>query len=253
MYVIFRKYGHLVEITRYQRQPNPPKVRLYRTRDKDCPVGARRPDNINRTRKICVRRVSSAIKEFGCPLLVTLTFSGDASDASFANDSLRRFQVRLRNKYPLAESLFVPELSPKGRIHFHGLLFNLPMHLGDTRQGRRTVCHGTERKTRDLARLWVVGYVDVRKTDGSNRLAFYISKYITKGGKEVMFNAMRMIRVTRGIPKETVIRGDLAKILEAEYADQKPINEWANESPFVGHITKRLYDTNESNSILPKV
>ena len=243
MYVIYRKYGQFIEITRYQRQPNPPKVRVHHPRDKDSPIGARRPDNINRTRKICVRRVSAAITAFGCPLLITLTFRGDASDASFANDSLRRFQVRLRNKYPLAESLFVPELSPKGRIHFHGFLFNVPMHLGDTRQGRRTISHGTERKTRELATLWTVGYVDVRKTDGSNRLAFYISKYITKGGKEIMFNAMRMIRCTRGIPKETVVRGDLAKILEAEYADNKPINEREDKSPFVGHITKKLYLT----------
>ncbi len=246
MYVIFRKYGHLVEITRYQRQPNPPKVRLHRTRDKNRPIGARRPDNINRTRKICVRRVSAAVTAFGCPLLITLTFRGDASDASLANDSLRRFQVRLRNKYPLAESLFVPELSPKGRIHFHGLLFNVPMHIGDTRTGRRTISHGTERKTRELARLWLVGYVDAQQTNGSSRLAFYISKYITKGGKEVMFNAMRMIRCTRGIPKETTVRGDLAKILEAEYAEKRPIRTWEDESPYVGKISKKLYYENNS-------
>jgi len=252
MYVNIKKYGQFTEITRYERQPNPPKVRVYRTIDKNRPIGARRPDNINRTRQICVRRVSAGITTFGCPLLVTLTFRGDASDAAHANDSLRRFQVRLRNKYPLAESLFVPELSPKGRIHFHGLLFNVPMHLGDTRKGRRTVHHGTERKDRILAQLWMVGYVDVRQTDGSNRLAFYISKYITKGSNEVMFNAMRMIRVTRGIPRETIVRGDLAKILEAEYADQKPLTEWSADSPFVGQITKRLYVT-ESNPILPKI
>ncbi len=246
-HVIFKKYGHFVEITRYQRQPNPPKVRLRHPRDKNRPIGARRPDNIIRTRKICVRRVSSAIAAFGCPLLVTLTFRGDASDASFANDSLRRFQVRLRNKYPLAESLFVPELSPKGRIHFHGFLFNVPMHLGDTRKGRRTVSHGTERKTRELARLWRVGFVDVRKTDGSSRLAFYISKYITKGGKEVIFNAMRMIRCTRGIPKETVVRGELAKALEAQYADKKLINSWEDDSPYVGRISKKLYSEYENN------
>ena len=56
-----------------------------------------------------------------------------------ANDSLRVFQVRLRAEYPLAQSFFIPELSPRGRIHFHGLLFNVPLSLGDTRQGKRCI------------------------------------------------------------------------------------------------------------------
>jgi hypothetical protein len=242
MHVIYKKYGPFIEITHHQRQPNPPKIRIHRTRDKHRPIGARRPDNIKRTKQICLRRVSAAFEAFGCPLLITLTFRGDASDASFANDSLRRFQVRLRDKYPSAESLFVPELSPKGRIHFHGLLFNVPMHLGDSRVGRRIVSYGTERKTRELAKLWMVGYVDVRKTNGSIRLAFYISKYITKGGNEVMFNAMRILRCSRGIPKELVIRGELAEILGEEYATENPISVWEAESPYVGRISKKLYN-----------
>lgn len=252
MYVIYKRFGDYTEITRYQRQPHPPKVRIRRTRDRNSIIGPRRPDNIKRTKQICLRRVSAALAAFGCPLLVTLTLDGDASDASFANDSLRRFQVRLRDKYPLAESLFVPELSPKGRVHFHGLLFNVPMHLGDTRKGRRTIQRGTERQTRELAQLWMVGYVDVVKTNGSNRLAFYISKYITKAGGELMFNAMRMLRCTRGIPKETIIRGELAKVLEAEYSVKKPVTEWQDKSPFVGETTKKLY-YDESDSILPKI
>lgn len=62
-----------------------------------------------------------------------------------------------------------------------------------------------------------------------------------------MFNAMRMIRCSRGIPKETVVRGDLAKILEAEYAKEKPITEWNGKSPYVGEISKKLYIENEDN------
>jgi hypothetical protein len=185
--------------------------------------------------------VSAALTAFGRPLLITLTFGGDASDASFANDALRRFQVRLRNKYPLAESLFVPELSPKGRIHFHGLLFNMPMHLGDQRVGRRIISHGTERKTRELAKLWMVGFVDVRQTDGSFRLAFYITKYITKGSREIMFNAMRILRISRGFPHEIVLRDELAEEIERRYAKDKPISEWEGQNDYQGKITKKLY------------
>ena len=180
MPIIYRKYGEIIEITEFEKEP--PKIRVYRPRERRIVYGARRSDSIRRTRQICVRRLFAAIEEFGAPLLVTLTFQGDASDASYANDSLRRFQVRLRNKFLEAQSLFIPELSPRGRIHFHGLVFNVPLSLGDTRKGRRIISHGDERKTRILAKLWGEGFVDATKTDGSGKLAYYISKYITKGG-----------------------------------------------------------------------
>lgn len=56
---------------------------------------------------------------------------------------------------------------------------------------------------------------------------------------------MRMLRCTHGIPKETIIRGELADALEAEYAERKPIQTWENESPYVGKITKKLYYEND--------
>ncbi|MEK7095093.1 MAG: hypothetical protein AAB917_00350 [Patescibacteria group bacterium] len=183
----------------------------------------------------------SALEEYGCPLLVTLTFAGDASDASYANDSLRAFQVRLRTQYSSAQSIFIPELSPRGRIHFHGLLFNVPMSLGDTRKGKRTFSYGDERKTRILAKLWGEGYVDATATNGSGRLAYYISKYITKGAGEILFNAMRMLRISHGFPKEEVVRGKMAEKLAKSYDKKKPIREWSKPNIFLGKITKKTY------------
>ncbi|MES2224908.1 MAG: hypothetical protein V4478_02880 [Patescibacteria group bacterium] len=190
--------------------------------------------------------MSAAIEEFGVPLLVTLTFKGDASDASHANDSLHDFQVRLRNKYEGAQSLFIPELSPKGRIHFHGLLFNVPLHLGDTRKGRRIVSYGSERESRELATLWGEGYVDALCTDGSGRLAGYISKYVTKSAGEVMFSAMRMLRISQGFPREIVVRDEfLVEKLSMHYASKKPFEEWERTNPFLGKITRKKYYQNE--------
>lgn len=105
MPVKVEKYGPIIEITEYEKTPR--KVRLPSARKGSDVYLPKRPDNIRRTKKTCLRRVLSAIEDFGNPLLVTLTFEGDASDASYANDSLRSFQVRLRNKYPKAESLFM--------------------------------------------------------------------------------------------------------------------------------------------------
>lgn len=188
-----------------------------------------------------MRRVFAGIAEFGTPLLVTLTFAGDASDASYANDSLRIFQVRLRGKYPKAESLFVPELSPKGRVHFHGLIFNVPLSLGDTREGRRTVSVGDERRTRILANLWGEGYVDATKTDGSGRLAYYLSKYITKSKNQVMFNAMRLLRISRGFPEDTIVRGEFAEYIAKRYSFKKTAREFNFDHPFLGKLSKKTY------------
>lgn len=242
MWLLIRKYGKTIEITEIEKEPS--KIRISTSdhrKKKRTLYGPRRPDNIRRTKKICLWRVSAALAQFGCPLLVTLTFRGDASDAAYASDTLRRFQVRLRGKYPDAQSLFVPELSPRGRIHFHGLLFNVPLSLGDAREGRRIVSYGEERSTRILAELWGEGFVDARKTDGSPRLAYYLSKYITKGGGEILFAAMRLVRISHGFPKETVIRGEVAEELARGYAERKPTYEWEGEQPFLGKIKKKWY------------
>ena len=242
MFVLFRQNGKLVEITEFERKP---KVRLpdgNTGRKPRLVYGRRRKDNIFRTRKTCLRRVSSALEAFGNPLLVTLTFRGDASDASFANDALRRFQVRLRVKYPEARSVFVPELSPRGRVHFHGLLFNVPMSLGDTRVGRRgRLPDGEERTTRTIANLWGEGYVDVLKTDGSGRLAGYISKYITKHGGEILFAPMRILRVSGKFPKEIVVRGKGAKRLADMYSERESLSVWEDKVDFLGRIKKTTY------------
>ena len=44
MPVIYRKYGPYIEITRYQKTPHPPKVRLYRRKNRNRPHGPRRAD-----------------------------------------------------------------------------------------------------------------------------------------------------------------------------------------------------------------
>ncbi|MDO8469473.1 MAG: hypothetical protein Q7S84_00440 [bacterium] len=242
---IYRNYGKIREISEIEKVPD--KVRVYHPREKRVVYGPRRLDNIRRTRQICVRRLSAALEEFGRPLLLTLTFQGDASDAARANDALRRLQVRLPAKYPDAHSLFVIELSPRGRIHFHGLVFNVPLHLGDTRDGRRVITRGTERTDRILAGLWGEGFVDATQTDGSRKLAYYISKYITKGAGEPLFNAMRLLRISNGFPKEIVIRGSMAETLARRYEKMRPVSVWNNDKweiskKWFGKMTKKTYD-----------
>jgi len=189
-----------------------------------------------------VRRVLSALEEYGSPLLITLTFSGSASDAFYAKDALSRFTRRLRVKYPESSSVFVPELSPRGRIHFHGLLFGVPSYWGDLRQGGRVVSYGSERTTRELAGLWREGFLDALQTDGSPKLASYIAKYLTKGSSEVLFNGMRMLRFSQNFSKELVIKDErlCARFLSL-YENRKPSQLWESFTVFTGKISKRKF------------
>lgn len=237
-------YGNICEISTIEKTPK--KVRLQHSRKKRVMYSARRSDSLRRTKGICLRRLLSAIKEFGSPLMLSLTFEGTASDLKYATESLSRFQRRLRAKYPDCQSLFIPELSPGYRIHFHGLLFNVPNELGDVRIGRRTISNGIERSTRELARLWGEGFVDCQQTDGDERLAYYLSKYITKTLGNAFFAPVRLVRVSNGFPKELVIReGDIRSQdflqLIRSYSQKVPDHEYETYSVFLGKISKKKY------------
>lgn len=246
MAVIYRKYGKIAEITSIEKTFV--KVRVHVARQRNPVYQTRRYDSLRRSQQICVRRVSSALEAFGRPLFVTLTFDGCASDAAYASDSIRGFQVRLQRQFKDAQSIFVPELSPRGRIHYHGLIFQVPLCYGDSREGKRRVPNGQERRDRTFAKLWGVGFVDCLQTDGSSRLAGYLAKYILKGSygtggaSNIIFNGSKLIRISQGFPREIVIRGSLALDLQDYYSYKVPSHVWSTEQhQFLGRIERKTY------------
>ena len=251
-YDIARKSGALVEVTTLEKRPKKRQTTVRRSGAGGDVLMPRRPDNIRRSAQRCMRLVLSALPVLGCPLLVTFTFEGDASDSQYAGDALSDFQKRLRVEYPHSHCLFVPELSPKGRIHFHGLLFGLPQSLGDITKGTRTIQTGTERTDRTIAKFWREGFVDLRQTDGSIRLAYYIAKYFNKGAGEILFVGMRIPRVSHGFPKPQVYRDRAAKFIKIKMAKRKADREWVSEgnsklNEFFGTVTKKSYNLTDDD------
>jgi len=236
-------YGNTTEITQYEKTPAPKRFYVHSARKNASTYQPRRPDNLRRARQQCMRRVSTALIELGKPLFCTLTFAGSASDVYAGSQALVRFQRRLRIKYPLAQSVFIPEISPRGRLHFHGLLFGVPLSLGAIKKGKRTVSVGGERESRELAKLWQEGFVDVLQTDGSLRLAGYVSKYLTKNGGHPLLCGIRLLRVSHGFPREIVVKEESGFVerLVAPYRDRLPFSEWEAYSLFLGKITKKKY------------
>lgn len=238
----YRKYGKTIEITKIEKQSSGIR-RVSNTRKSGLPINPRRPDSISRTKRICLRKLLSAFEIFGSPLLITLTFSGSASDVLFSSKALTRFQRRLSISFPNSASLFVPELSPRGRIHFHGLLFGVSQEWGDVKKGKYTLSFGRERKERYFQKLWGCGFVDLLQTDGSTRLAHYLSKYIAKASSEPFLSPLRLIRSSKGFPSPIELN-----LMDEQWAyieSRLKIKEvWSAESwtAYTGHIKKQFFD-----------
>ena len=242
--ILYRKYGQTIEITKTQKSPCTLR-RVSSTRISGLPLEPRRIDSARRTKQICLRRLLSAISEFGSPLFITLTFEGSASDVLFSSTALSRFQRRLSIRFAGCHSLFVPEVSPNGRIHFHGLLFGVPQAWGSVKKGKRTLWYGKERKKRVFQKLWGYGFVDLLQTDGSPKLAYYVSKYVTKSASDPFLTPIRLVRYSRGFPSPVEFRFESNEEFEYLFKNKnwRPVWENSTYTPYMGLITKTFYST----------
>jgi len=245
--VIFRKYGKTIEITETEKTPSSDRC-VSSTRKTGNIINTRRSDSVRRTKRICLRKLLSAIEVFGSPLFLTLTFEGSASDVLFSSKCLSDFMRQLRIAFPKSHVLFVPELSPRGRIHFHGLLFGVSQEWGDIKKGKRTISIGRERKERYFAKLWGYGFVDIKQTDGSPRLASYVAKYVAKGVVEPFLTPLRLIRTSKGFPKELTIKELTLEQLDRSFKFSQIKPDFYSEfyTPFFGNIKKTFYTIDSS-------
>lgn len=173
--------GKLVEIYDYQLDyiPRSIKSRTRKTRCKRVASRNRRPDNLFRLKRYFERIVRSNLLGGKAPLFVTLTMY-ETVPIRLAYRSFSRFIQRLRARYGKDfRYVAVPEFQGdvdfsgywkalRGAVHFHVLFWFLPI----TEQG--------ERQKRYIQWSWRRGFVDCVQTDGSVKLAGYMSKYVFK-------------------------------------------------------------------------
>jgi len=137
---------------------------------------------------------------------VTLTFAYDVTYEE-ASRHVKRFMERVRSHQPEVpvDYISVPELTEKGRFHFHLLVYNLstrlagePIKTNSQKNGQIT----TERKTRNLQRLFQRGYVDiVFATYTSRGIAGYMAKYMAKSLADSRYTTTRGYNCSRGVEK----------------------------------------------------
>jgi len=166
---------------------------------------------------------------------LTLTFAYDCTYEQ-ASRHVKRFMERLRNSQEIPlDYISVPELTEKGRFHFHLLVYNLSTRLAGEALSTNSKKNGqitSERKTRNLQRLFERGYVDiVLATYTSRGIAGYMAKYMAKSLADSRYSTTRGFNCSRGIKKITsagsnsldtyfdliLPEGDVADVQESVY------------------------------------
>ena len=140
----------------------------------------------------------------------------------------------------------VPELTKKGRYHFHLLIYNLPTRIaGDPifirKYSRKLKQYylqptTTERFTRNLQRLWGRGFLDVCPTTGVTAgIAGYMAKYMGKFLANPTNEAKRAYNCSRNVEKiRSYGSKSLVDYFEDLVPDKLPERSAEYQVPFLG-------------------
>lgn len=125
---------------------------------------------------------------------VTITFAYDLTPKEAARH-VSRFMARITKAQPHLSLSYisVPELTKKGRLHFHLLVYGLPPEA-----------QKTERATRNFQRQFQRGYIDiVSARDASPKIAGYMAKYMAKAIGDNRYKTERGYTCSRNIKTPT--------------------------------------------------
>ena len=169
--------------------------------------------------------------------LFTLTFTRDYTYNIYGR-KLALFINKLNKHYECTPNsqityIGVPELTKKGRYHYHLLIYNLPPTEVNN-----------ERNTRNFQRLYGQGYLDVRlATDTSPKIAGYMAKYMAKHFSSIgnahkrAYNCSRKIKKISSHGSNTLF--EYADILYPDKRNRTEINQY--EVPYMGTCIKTVY------------
>lgn len=169
---------------------------------------------------------------------VTLTFNPQKVDSYDYEQCTKKLSVLLNNYRKICGSDFkyivIPELHKTGRFHFHGLFANCE-NLDFVFSGKYTD------KGQEIYNIgkYKLGFTTATKVQDNNRVALYISKYITKDMTAVI-SGKKKYWASRNCDKPKVIK---------DYVDNRNNDldftvhgELINNPDFVNMQDKRKHD-----------
>jgi len=195
MYEKIIKSGDIVEIYTYEKDP--PQYRPRRKSRFKNPRRYRR--NVSRARATFFRLVQANLGGAQRPAFLTLTMrevvslrEGWRAFTRFADKSKRSSKGAVR-------FIAVPEFQERGAVHFHCLVWGLT-----------DAEILTERSTRKMASLWGHGFIDLRVSDGSPKLAGYLAKYMFKAMHDTRLSGAKSYSASRSLLRPVSLRSKSA-------------------------------------------
>jgi len=157
----------------------------------------RRQSNARRTCVFFTRIVLSNLTGSEFPYFVTLTYREVQRSLEVGYYDFKLFVQSLRYKFGCTfKYIVVPEFQKRGSLHFHCLLWGLPESI-----------FKQERETRFLAGLWGKGFIDCFKTDGNEKVAYYMAKYMSKTFVSSLVSSSKAYRCSRNILRPDIVSG----------------------------------------------
>ena len=237
--------GLQAELYVYEKSPSTDKQRRHVLRDMGIVRGdvpserqlGKRQENQRHVTLAFRRLVLANFIESEAPIFVTFTFRV-YQPIREGYKSFNLFIKRLR--YQFGENLkyiAVPEFGKQNtqRLHFHALIWNLPLE-----QMRR------ERETRTLAKIWEYGFVDVVVTDGNPKIGSYLAKYMSKAYVHPDMNNQKSYVTSRNILRPIIYKSFASLILDYELsADMTPVKSNSYDTKWLGRCEYKLFKLNE--------
>jgi len=195
-------YGNILETYEFERQlPKRKGIEVARSPRIFNPYSRRRPDNVRRLRKKFIQLVSANLTGEEIPAFLTLTFS-QSVEIQTGYKHFHNFTKSLRYFFGKGlRHIAVPEWGGRStkRLHYHVLIWGLD---------EETI--NTERQTRKIAQIWGQGYVDIIKTDGNVKLAYYFGKYMSKALYNERLKSQKAYVASRNVLRPVSLSNSLA-------------------------------------------
>lgn len=193
----------------------------------------KRKDNARRLYGMFRRIISANLGESQNPIFASFTYAKDIRDPQQGHSDFNAFARALRYRFgKKVRYIAVPEYQKSGRLHFHALLWDLPPGL--VRE---------ERTTRLVASLWKQGFVDLIQTDGDEKLAYYMAKYMTKAYTDKRLFMKKAFVASRNIKRPQVDKRAIVMqhLYENELSTVEPLKDIEFNTQWLGVGRYRLY------------
>lgn len=262
--------GNYAELYQYEKEPQPKRLRTVFTQRKREELTIdqslqKRLDNVVRARRNFFRLIHANLKSHDKPIFITLTTVNEKSVVT-AYTYLTEFITRLRKMYGTEfRYIAVPEYQKRGAVHFHCIFWGLPIidifHeipwsawlkiKPKVRERFLAFCNEhnydstTARGTRHFQHQWARGFLDCVPTDGSPKLATYMSKYMFKTMSDRRLYQSKSYVCGRNTlrPVSTKISpfDDLINLI---VGDEPPVKVTKYQS-YLGECTYSVYDDSQ--------